>query len=158
MKLTRRGRCFQEYFSSEVTVTAGWGAGGRTESRPIQLTEPRRDPERGKESQIQREKGDRALPSVMTDSTPGKMPPCLRRQTWKRLGQRTPVMCLLAACSSPATPGRESAVGNPEPSPTLLCGLLVCRWTWPQGAVLGPSPSPGPQPAPAPALPLAAAH
>lgn len=43
MKLTRRGRCFQEYFSSEVTVSLqAWGGGrGTQENRRRLLTSPR---------------------------------------------------------------------------------------------------------------------
>lgn len=40
MKLTRRGRCFQEYFSSEVTVSLQAGGWGTWESRRSLLTSP----------------------------------------------------------------------------------------------------------------------
>lgn len=87
MKLTRRGRCFQEYFSSEVTVTAGWGGGqGREQKDP---TDPpvERTREREEVSEIQREKrlgeetGDRALPSITTAFILGKLSPYLRQQS-----------------------------------------------------------------------------
>lgn len=69
MKLTRRGRCFQEYFSSEVTVTAGWGRGGvqgreqkDPTDRPMERTRTREGvSEIQTEERLGEERGDRAL-------------------------------------------------------------------------------------------------
>lgn len=163
MKLTRQGRCFQEYFSSEVTVTAVcvWG-GARGEQK-----DPRTDPERGRkregDSETQRERarngeGDRWGSTLCHDSFhSGQNVPI--SQAAKASGAETTCGLVVSSLQLACVPRRENAVGILEPSLILLSKFMVCRWTWPLRTVSwAPSPSPGTRPAPAPALALAAAH
>lgn len=162
MKLTRRGRCFQEYFSSEVTVSLKPGGGGRAEgsvgsTRGENQKEGRRlrNPE-GKEAR----RGARGQGSTRCCSfRPGLHVPCqaaplnalwAREHLWfRRRHWDLPLA---------RVPGRASAVGTGALAPVLHSRLMVCRWTGPGGCILGPLPSLAPSLALTPPLPLAAAH
>lgn len=142
MKLTRRGRCFQEYFSSEVTVSLqAWGGGGTRESRRSLLTDQSwREAERSSNRRNQsggqeRRKDRRSTGQLPCDSSIRVRCARLSGSQAGRPAQRTPELSVTTEPGAPRYPEPSSLL------PSLAHGVQVDSTS---GCIAAPSPSPSP--------------